>query len=72
MKLEKNEYSISSLKTYLEKNFGKKFSGQPFTTSDIHSYIKRGYLPHRYGGNALKMKVVNGVKIVTMLKPIEV
>lgn len=68
MKLDKNEFTISSLKTYLKKEFGTKVSGQDFTTSDIHAYIKRGYLPHRYGGHFLTMKIVNGVKIVTMKK----
>lgn len=68
MKLEKGEYTIQSLIEYLTKKHGEKLTGKSFTQSDIHAYIKRGYLPFRYGGQKITMKVVEGVKIITFVK----
>ncbi len=66
MKLDKNEYTISSLKDFLVKKFGKKTTGKEFTIGDIHQYLIRGYLPHKYGGNTITVKTQNGIKIITL------
>jgi len=66
MELGANEYTIKTLKEYLNTKYKNKLSGKGFNNSDIAQYCMRGYLPHRYGGNVLDISVVAGVKIITL------
>lgn len=45
--------STKKLTDKLNKEFGGKLSGKPFTQPDISNYLKRGYIPWRYGGDLL-------------------
>lgn len=65
MQLEKNEYTITTLIEYLNKNYKKK-SGKPFNHSDISQYLIRGYLPYRYGGELLTIKTESGIKVIVL------
>lgn len=67
MQLKENQYSIKSLKDFLNKKYNGKLTGKPFNDSDIAQYCLRGNLPHRYGGNQIKVSTVKGFKIIELL-----
>lgn len=70
MKLEKNEFTSRGLIDHLTERFGTKHSGKPFTISDVTQYARRGFLPHRYGGNKLEIQKQQGIKIIRVLDEI--
>lgn len=66
MHLEKNEYTYASFIQFLSKKFGTKITGKEFNPSDVCQYLRRGYLPWRYGGNNITSNFVNGITIITL------
>ena len=57
--------TTSKLAKQLNKERGCKITGEPFTQSDISNYVRRGYIPWRYGGDMLKRGSKRGEIIVT-------
>lgn len=43
-------YNLTTLTEYLNQEYKKKKTGEPFKRNDVQFYIKRGYLP-LYLGN---------------------
>lgn len=71
MKLEDNEYTTESFLALLKEKYGKKLSGEDFTTNDLAQYLMRGYTPHRYGNIKISSEIVHGVRIIK-INPAEV
>ena len=65
----KTDYTPSQLKAYLNKKYGGKLTGKPFTNQDVFMYTKRGYLPPVYSG--AKIEVINSegisIKILRLI-----
>lgn len=68
-----NEYMIIEFKEWVNKNFKKHVNlGRKdgmnqkthFSSQDIYSYIKRGYLPKHMGSYYLTTEIKNGIKII--------
>lgn len=56
------------LTQWMEENF-QKHSKTPFTNRDIYSYITRGHIPKRYGGNVIEIvKNIRYSKIIRIIK----
>jgi hypothetical protein len=59
----KTDYTPTQLKAYLNKKYGGKITGKPFTNQDIFMYTKRGYLPPIYSGTKIEVMQTNGIGI---------
>lgn len=68
MKLQPNEFTVSSYVAHLNKKYGAKVSGEPFKPNDVYQYLLRGYIPYHYGKEKITAKKIEGVKIITMVK----
>lgn len=55
------DFTPSQLRDWLNKNYGTKDSGRPFTNSDVYMYARRMYLPEQYSGK--KITVIENVEI---------
>lgn len=65
---EKNTLTLTGMTHWLNENF-KKQSGNEFTTSDIQSYIRRGYLPKYLGNYSIhRDKKFKDIKIYNIKK----
>lgn len=71
MQLEENEYTTESFLALLKERYGKKLSGEDFTTNDLAQYLIRGYTPHRYGNIKISSEIVHGIRIIK-INPVEV
>ena len=63
---ENNDFTVSKLVEFLNDKFKSKKTGSPFTTGDIHQYLRRGFLPKKYGHHPIE-SIENediGVKLV--------
>lgn len=65
---EGKQLTLTGITYWLNENF-KKQSGNDFTTGDVQSYIRRGYLP-KYLGNYIivRDKKLSSVKIYNVIK----
>jgi hypothetical protein len=44
------DFTLASLRDYLNDRFGQKDSGKPFTIQDIQGYEAKRHIPDAYGG----------------------
>jgi hypothetical protein len=44
------DFTLASLRDYLNERFGQKSSGKPFTIQDIQGYEAKRHIPDAYGG----------------------
>lgn len=65
---EKKMLTLTGMVNFLNENF-KKQSGTKFTTSDVQSYIRRGYLPKYLGDYSIhRDKKMTNLKIYNIKK----
>lgn len=71
--LKDNEYTVNEFKQWINQNFKKHANlgrkdgvGQKtfFSSQDIYSYIKRGYLPKHMGNYYITIEERNGIRII--------
>lgn len=63
---KKNDFTTRALVNYLNEKHGSKVSDKSFTTGDIQQYLRRGYLPKKYGHHPIE-KIEDkdtGIKII--------
>lgn len=63
---EKTDFTTSALVEYLNKKFTSKKTGEPFNLGDIQQYLRRGFLPKKYGHHPIE-RIENpsiGIKLI--------
>lgn len=64
----KTKVTLTVLTKHLNTTKAKK-SGEPFTTSDVQGYIRRGRLPNYLGGQTITLSTeIEGVKLYNIGK----
>lgn len=62
------DFTLASLRDYLNQRFGTKDSGNPFTIQDIQGYEAKRHIPDAYGGydiEVLEHKEI-GIKLLRL------
>jgi hypothetical protein len=65
---EKTDFTTAALVDHLNKEFGSKETGELFTLGDVQQYLRRGFLPKKYGNNTLE-RIENaqvGLKLIRL------
>lgn len=63
---EETDFTTTALVDHLNKTYSHKKSGSPFTLGDIQQYLRRGFLPKKYGHHPIE-RVENekvGIKLI--------
>lgn len=60
------DFTCSQLARFLNRVFGTKKTGTPFTNQDVYSYSKRGSLPEEYGGFKIARVKIPSVGVTVM------
>lgn len=47
------DFTTSRLVDFLNQRYSVKKTGEPFTTGDIQQYLRRGFLPKKYGDHPI-------------------
>lgn len=53
--LEQGVFPSIHIITLLNNFYKAKEGGSPFCSNDLTQYLKRGYIPHRYGGYSISV-----------------
>lgn len=64
MILEEGEHTMQTLLEYLNN----KYTSKGFQKIDIYKYIKRGWIPNKYGGEQIIKTKQYGITIIKLIK----
>ena len=51
---EETDYTTTALVDFLNKKYKSKKTGMRFTLGDIQQYLRRGFLPKKYGHHPIE------------------
>ena len=60
--------TMARLSDFMNSNFGKKKTGEPFSIWDVQGYCRRGFLPKYLGGNRIEKSEKSGIFFYSVLK----
>lgn len=63
-----SKITMSKMVEFLNDSGKKKQSGEPFTVSDVQSYVRRGSLPKHMGGNIIEKCNIPNVKLYNIVE----
>lgn len=64
--LDCNDYTVKTLLTKIEKQYGNKRNGALFSNADIHDWANKKKMPQQYGGQYIKISKIGPLKVLTL------